>query len=293
MRSGAAVVHGDAGRPLRRGGHPRRPLASATWMWPYNMALAAGSGTPTPCTVSCRASLSSAPIMQATVSTSVGSSHRQLLDGYPVHVEDWGVHGADDGLGGGSLLRASRLPARRRRSAGRRRRRTCRPTPPCWCRSRNTDGEGWATANATSSRSASSPAYAAVVNGVFGALKVVGHAHAHLAARSTTATVNGLLLMIVCSSEVAKVVLGPLVLDGAGRLRVVLPGQPVFDDLAGVAGAPRRHDARRRPPCRSGRAACRPGRRPRLRSAGQRGRVDMDASAAEIERSAIQKVAAA
>src|SRR5690606_11058242 len=58
---------------------PRRPLASATWVWPYMMLRAAASGTPIVWIASCRASLSSSPIMQATVSTRVGSSCASCL----------------------------------------------------------------------------------------------------------------------------------------------------------------------------------------------------------------------
>lgn len=54
-------------------------LAGATWVRPSGIARAAFSGTPTVCMVSCRASVSGAPAMQAVVSTNVGSSTASCL----------------------------------------------------------------------------------------------------------------------------------------------------------------------------------------------------------------------
>lgn len=54
-------------------------LAGATWVRPSGIARTAFSGTPTVCTVSCRASVSGAPAMQAVVSTNVGSSTASCL----------------------------------------------------------------------------------------------------------------------------------------------------------------------------------------------------------------------
>ena len=79
IRVSLAVVHGDqAGLGERV--VAAQPVGQGDLDVPEQHGLGGLlPGTPTVCTVSCRASLSSAPIMQATVSTRVGSRTASCL----------------------------------------------------------------------------------------------------------------------------------------------------------------------------------------------------------------------